>query len=59
MLPLRQMFNKKQIYEKDAYQVHKHRNYTLKRGRVLRQRNIEVLNKVLRWAGLENNNKGF
>lgn len=45
--------------KKDAYQVHKHRNYTLKRSCVLRQGNIEVLNKVLRWAGLENNNEVF
>ena len=44
------------IYKKDAYQVHKHRNYTLKRSCVLGQCNVEGLNEVLRGAGLQNNN---
>lgn len=43
--------------KKDAYQVHKYRNDALKRGCVLSQCNVEVLNEVFRRAGLENNNK--
>lgn len=38
---------------KNTYQVHKYRNYTLKRSCVLSQRNVEGLNEVFRWAGLE------
>lgn len=45
--------------EEDAYQVHKYRNYTLKGCCVLGQSNVEVLNQVLRWAGLEKSNKSI
>lgn len=42
MLPLQEIYKK--YIEKDAHQVYKYRNYTLKRCRVLLQSNVEVLN---------------
>lgn len=41
--------------KKDAHQVHKYRNYTLKRSCVFCQCNVKVLDEVLRRAGLQNN----
>lgn len=37
-----------------TYQVHKDRDYTLKRSYILCQCNVEILNEVLEWASLQN-----
>jgi len=55
-LPRQQSLWSRVNRSRNSYQVHEHRNDALKRRRVLRQRNVKVLDEVLRRAGLVNNN---